>query len=143
MFKVNDLKNLRSSSITDSKENKDLDELEAEADHNVNIMNSSNNNLSNVNKLTISNSRIEINAETNNLKKEKKIFMTDNQLSKFDNPILFTFHDMIVPGGKNAKLCMLTDPYNKNLRVTEIADHFKFYEPTPVIVLIGANTRNK
>ena len=69
--------------------------------------------------------------------------MTDYNLLNFDNKDLFSFHDMIVPGGKNAKLCMINDPFNKNLRATEIADHFKFYEPTPVIVLIGANTKQK
>lgn len=74
---------------------------------------------------------------------DKKIFMTDYKLVNFDNKELFTFHDMIIPGGKNAKLCMVNDPKDKNLRVTEIADHFKFYEPTPSIVLIGANTQRK
>jgi hypothetical protein len=74
---------------------------------------------------------------------KKKIFMTDYKLLNFDNKELFTFHDMIIPGGKNAKLCMINDPSNKNLRVTEIADHFKFYEPTPCIVLIGANSHRK
>jgi hypothetical protein len=84
------------------------------------------------------NTRIEIEA-----KNDKKIFMTENQLFKYDNKELFIFNDMIIPGGKNAKLCVVNDPYNKNMRVTEIADHFKFYEPNPVIVLIGANTKNK
>ncbi len=73
----------------------------------------------------------------------QKIFMTDYKILNFDNKDLFSFHDLIVPGGKNAKLCLINDPFNKNLRVTEIADHFKFYEPTPAIVLIGANTKRK
>ena len=74
---------------------------------------------------------------------KKKIFMTDYKLINFDNKEIFTFHDMIIPGGKNAKLCLINEPGNKNLRVTEIADHYKFYEPTPTIVLIGANTKTK
>jgi hypothetical protein len=65
--------------------------------------------------------------------------MTENN-SKYENKDLFSFHDLIIPGGKNAKLCLVNDPFNKGLRVTEIADHYKFHEPTPVIVLIGANT---
>lgn len=38
---------------------------------------------------------------------------------------------------------MIKDINSKNLRLTEIADHFQFYEPTPTIVLIGANTTKK
>jgi hypothetical protein len=56
---------------------------------------------------------------------------------------LFTFQDLIVPGGKNAKLCLINEPFNKNLRITEIADHFQFYEPMPVICIIGGNTNRK
>jgi len=65
--------------------------------------------------------------------------MTENG-QRFENKELFSFHDLIIPGGKNASLCLVNDPNNKRLRITEIADHFKFHEPTPVIVLIGANT---
>jgi hypothetical protein len=43
---------------------------------------------------------------------KKKIFMTDYKLN-FDNKELYTFHDMIIPGGRNAKLCMIHDPLNK------------------------------
>ena len=68
--------------------------------------------------------------------------MTENFLN-LESKELFTFHDVIVPGGKNAKLVLVKDPNDKKLRVTEIADHLKFYEPTPTIVLIGANTKNK
>ena len=75
-------------------------------------------------------------------KQKKTLLMTEVPLA-FDSKDLFTFHDLIVPGGKNAKLCLVNEPFNKNLRVTEIADHFSFYEPTPVIVLIGANTKRK
>ena len=72
----------------------------------------------------------------------KQLLMTEVPLP-FDSHDLYTFHDLIVPGGKNARLCLINEPFNKNLRITEIADHFQFYEPTPVIVLIGANTKNK
>ena len=54
-----------------------------------------------LNKKT-NNSRIEIDANLDEAGK-KKIFMTEHFM-KFDNKDLFTFHDLIVPGGKNAKL---------------------------------------
>lgn len=75
-------------------------------------------------------------------KKAKKLLMTE-VTNNFDNKDFFNFHDLIVPGGKNASLCLVNEPFNKNLRVTDIADHFKFYEPQQVIVLIGANTKRK
>lgn len=75
-------------------------------------------------------------------KQKKNLLLTEVPIA-FDSKDLFTFHDLIVPGGKNAKLCLVNEPFNKNLRITEIADHFSFYEPTPVIVLIGANTKRK
>lgn len=72
----------------------------------------------------------------------KNLLITEVELPYNSND-LYTFHDLIVPGGKNARLCLINEPFNKNLRITEIADHFQFYEPTPVILLIGANTKNK
>ena len=75
-------------------------------------------------------------------KKRKKLLMTEVS-NHFDNKDFFSFHDLIVPGGKNASLCLVNDPFNKNLRVSDIADHFKFIEPQQVIVLIGANTKRK
>ena len=75
-------------------------------------------------------------------KKRKKLLMTEVS-NTFDNKDFFNFHDLIVPGGKNASLCLVNEPFNKNLRVTDIADHFKFIEPQQVIVLIGANTERK
>lgn len=53
----------------------------------------------------MNNSRIEIKSDEIAINKERKnkIFMTENHLV-FDNKDLFTFHDLIVPGGKNAKL---------------------------------------
>ena len=75
-------------------------------------------------------------------KKRKKLLMTEVS-NVFDNKDLFNFHDLIVPGGKNASLCLVNEPFNKNLRVSDIADHFKFIEPQQVIVLIGANTKRK
>ena len=75
-------------------------------------------------------------------KKRKKLLMTEVS-NTFDNKDFFNFHDLIVPGGKNASLCLVNEPFNKNLRVTDIADHFKFIEPQQVIVLIGANTKRK
>ena len=75
-------------------------------------------------------------------KKRKKLLMTEVS-NAFDNKDFFNFHNLIVPGGKNASLCLVNEPFNKNLRVTDIADHFKFIEPQQVIVLIGANTKRK
>ena len=111
MSKINELKNLRSSFKNDNNSE-------------INIMNISNNSIA-VNKQNKNNSRIEIDAnimaeqfinnKTNNesmintgniennektLKKNNKIFMTEHHL-KFDNKELYSFHDMIVPGGKN------------------------------------------
>lgn len=83
---------------------------------------------------------IEIDAQ--DLQDKNALLMTE-VARNFDSKDLFTFHDLIVPNGKNAKLCLVNDPFNKLLRVTEIADHFSFYEPSPVIVLIGANTKRK
>ena len=48
-------------------------------------------------------------------KQKKTLLMTEVPLA-FDSKDLFTFHDLIVPGGKNAKLCLVNEPFNKNLR---------------------------
>ena len=84
----------------------------------------------------------ELNTKEELEKKRKKLLMTEVS-NVFDNKDLFNFHDLIVPGGKNASLCLVNEPFNKNLRVSDIADHFKFIEPQQVIVLIGANTKRK
>ena len=74
--------------------------------------------------------------------KKKKLLMTEVS-NAIDNRNFFNYHDMIVPGGRNASLCLVNDPLNKNLRISDVADHYKFIEPQQVIVLIGANTKNK
>ena len=84
----------------------------------------------------------DINTKEELEKKAKKLLMTE-VTNVFDTKDLCNFHDLIVPGGKNASLCLVNEPFNKNLRVSDIADHFKFIEPQQVIVLIGANTRRK
>ena len=84
----------------------------------------------------------EANTKEEREKKRKKLLMTEVS-NTFDNKDFFNFHDLIVPGGKNASLCLVNEPFNKNLRVSDIADHFKFIEPQQVIVLIGANTKRK
>jgi len=84
----------------------------------------------------------DINTKEELEKKAKKLLMTE-VTNVFDTKDLYNFHDLIVPGGKNASLCLVNEPFNKNLRVSDIADHFKFIEPQQVIVLIGANTRRK
>ena len=94
------------------------------------------------NTLKSANEDHEINTKEELEKKRKKLLMTEVS-NAFDNKDFFNFHDLIVPGGKNASLCLVNEPFNKNLRVSDIADHFKFIEPQQVIVLIGANTKRK
>ena len=95
-----------------------------------------------INTLKSANEDHEINTKEELEKKRKKLLMTEVS-NAFDNKVFFNFHDLIVPGGKNASLCLVNEPFNKNLRVSDIADHFKFIEPQQVIVLIGANTKRK
>ena len=95
-----------------------------------------------INTLKSANEDHEINTKEELEKKRKKLLMTEVS-NAFDNKDFFNFHDLIVPGGKNASLCLVNEPFNKNLRVSDIADHFKFIEPQQVIVLIGANTKRK
>ena len=74
--------------------------------------------------------------------RKQRIIM--NQLPElFDNKDIFTSHDLIIPNGKNAKLILINEPNNKNLKINEILELFNIYEPTPIINLIGANTKNK
>ena len=94
------------------------------------------------NTLKSANEDHEINTKEELEKKRKKLLMTEVS-NAFDNKDFFNFHDLIVPGGRNASLCLVNEPFNKNLRVSDIADHFKFIEPQQVIVLIGANTKRK
>ena len=61
----------------------------------------------------------------------------------FDNKDMYSFHNLIIPNGRNAELCLINEPFNKNLNINDIVDHFNFYEPYPVINLIGANTKRK
>ena len=95
-----------------------------------------------INTLKSANEDHEINTKEELEKKRKKLLMTEVS-NAFDNKDFFNFHDLIVPGGRNASLCLVNEPFNKNLRVSDIADHFKFIEPQQVIVLIGANTKRK
>ena len=94
----------------------------------------------------------EMNAKEELEKKAKKLLMTE-VTNVFDTKDLYHFHDLIVPGGKNASLCLVNEPFNKNLRVSDIADHFKFIEPQQTgiekfclrknITLIGIAPENK
>lgn len=103
-------------------------------------------------KKIINNNKSEIrNIEDNN--NSNNIFLTAgvatnlnniNESLKKDLNNLYTYHDLIIPGGKNARLCIIHNPlliYNK--MEFEIAEHYKFLKPTPVVNLIGANTNNK
>ena len=54
----------------------------------------------------------------------------------FDNKDIFSFHNLIIPNGRNAELCLINEPFNKNLNINDI-------ETYPVINLIGANTKRK
>ena len=74
--------------------------------------------------------------------RKQRLLMT--QLPQlFDNKDMYSFHNLIIPNGRNAELCLINEPFNKNLNINDIVDHFNFYEPYPVINLIGANTKRK
>ena len=134
--------------------NKDLLEKEKEKDEKQSEFNKENEDITNQqgigqemnekekNTLKSAQEDHEMNAKEELEKKAKKLLMTE-VTNVFDTKDLYRFHDLIVPGGKNASLCLVNEPFNKNLRVSDIADHFKFIEPQQVIVLIGANTRRK
>ncbi len=53
----------------------------------------------------------------------------------------WTLHDMIIPAGKTAKLVRISNPMDKDFRVSEICDKLKFVNAAPVIVLSGAMTQ--
>ena len=46
--------------------------------------------------------------------------------------------DILIPGGKAAKLVQVEDP--DSYPIAEAADKLKFNEPTPVVILVGAMT---
>ena len=119
-------------------ENEKKSSLPENDDQKSQLSKKTNNNINNTSrKPSTSNSKIIIES----IDKPKNIF--DTEVNKLISKGLFSFHDLIVPGGKNAKLCLINEPFNKNLRITEIADHFFFYEPFPVICIIGGNTNRK
>lgn len=47
---------------------------------------------------------------------------------------------MMVPGGANARLIRVHNPWSYWLKVTEICDRLKFLTPLPAIVIAGAQT---
>lgn len=49
-------------------------------------------------------------------------------------------HDLLIPGGKSAKMIKVTNPRISTEEISEICDKLKFMEPTPVVVLAGAMT---
>lgn len=52
----------------------------------------------------------------------------------------WTLHEMMIPGGKSAKLVKIKDPSNNDFRISEVADKLKFIKAAPVIILSGAMT---
>jgi hypothetical protein len=121
MNKINDLKNLRKSESRESAmrskngDNPNLINIEVtrvlifkdeeEGIHSEgNDIAMKNTSQSKVNR-TVS-SRIEIDASADEkAKNDKDVFITQNKkYDFFDNKDYYTFHDLIVPGGKNAKL---------------------------------------
>jgi hypothetical protein len=72
-------------------------------------------------------------------KAARKTFITDKEgkaeAGEYKMP--FTIHDLLIPGGKPAKLSKIPDPSLPDLRISEILFRFKFRDPTPVILLIG------
>lgn len=79
--------------------------------------------------------------------KEKGIFLTatgeEYDKGSYSTSEIISYHDLIVPGGKNSRLCIIHHPLIKYVNPSEVADHYKFHEPCPVINLIGANTDRK
>ena len=67
----------------------------------------------------------------------RKTFITDKQAEAGEYKPPFTIHDLLIPGGKPAKLARIPDPKLPDLRLTELLFRFKFRDPTPVIMLVG------
>eukprot|EP00826_Nyctotherus_ovalis_P057204 TRINITY_DN7813_c0_g7_i1.p3 TRINITY_DN7813_c0_g7~~TRINITY_DN7813_c0_g7_i1.p3 ORF type:complete len:153 (-),score=46.98 TRINITY_DN7813_c0_g7_i1:699-1157(-) len=69
----------------------------------------------------------------------RKTFITDKEgkVERGEYKVPFTLHDLLIPGGKAAKLAKIPDVSVGDLRLSEILFRFKFREPTPVILLIG------
>jgi hypothetical protein len=69
----------------------------------------------------------------------RKTFITDKEgkVERGEYKVPFTLHDLLIPGGKAAKLAKIPDISVTDLRLSEILFRFKFREPTPVILLIG------
>lgn len=44
---------------------------------------------------------------------------------------------MTIPGGQTAKLIKISEPFNEDFRVTEVADHLKFIDGAAVCVIAG------
>lgn len=60
------------------------------------------------------------------------------QLKQGEMP--WTLHDMMVPGGRTAKLIRVPVPASRDFAVDELADKFNWASPAPVIVLAGAES---
>jgi hypothetical protein len=133
--KVSDLKNLRKSTISDnnlSNENNDMTNSRDSQNNLINIKSSiQEHDLEAYKEMRNSRySRSEIDAEDivnqmekpndpNNTpleegKKGNKLFLTEHK-PIFDNKDLFTFHDLIVPGGRNAKLVTIIIFLNRSV----------------------------
>ncbi len=72
----------------------------------------------------------------------RKTFITDKEAGEAkveagEYKLPFTLHDLLIPGGKPAKLAKIPDVSVSDLRLPEILFRFKFRDPTPVILLIG------
>ena len=135
-----DVENENKKSDNDKKESEDEKEIENQDEKSQNDKTEKSEVFSQK-SMKSKNERIVIDASEEN-KRKASLLMTEVSQA-IDAKDLYSYHDLIVPGGKNAHLCFLNDPNAKNLRVTEVADHYHFYEPVPVIVLIGANTNQK
>ena len=135
-----DVENENKKSDNDKKESEDEKEIENQDEKSQNDKTEKSEVFSQK-SMKSKNERIVIDASEEN-KRKASLLMTEVSQA-IDAKDLYSYHDLIVPGGKNAHLCFLNDPNAKNLRVTEVADHYHFYDPISVIVLIGANTNEK
>ena len=70
-------------------------------------------------------------------KAARKTFITDKQAEAGEYKPPFTIHDLLIPGGKPAKLARIPDVKVPDLRLSELLFRFKFRDPTPAIVLVG------
>lgn len=69
---------------------------------------------------------------------EAKTFLTDKREEEKHQEASWTLNDLLFPGGKIAKLCRITNPKSKDIKLSEIFKRSGIIENNPVILLSGA-----